>query len=80
MTTKTKAELMEELKEANITIKSLREELEEAEMLEGIHKDCGKAGRQIRAAMDAFKESGFTEEQAWELVITTMKTTGGRFQ
>ena len=80
MATKTKAELMEELKKANITIKTLRAELEEAEMLERIYDDCSKAARQLKVAMDAFKENGFTEEQAFAFINTAIANTGGRFQ
>lgn len=74
---KTKAELIEDLNAAKATIEDLREQVREAEQLEYIHKEATKAGRQLRAAMDAFKESGFTEEQAWELMLTTMKTQRG---
>lgn len=74
---KTKAELIEDLNVAKATIEDLREQVREAEQLEYIHKEATKASRQLRAAMDAFKESGFTEEQAWELMLITMKTQVG---
>lgn len=80
MAVKTKAELMKELEEANVTITSLRTQLEEAEMLERLHDDCEKAGTQIKVAIDALVEGGLTEAQAWELIITTVKTQGGCFR
>lgn len=61
-TKKTKAELIEE-------INGLKKEVEKLDR----YKKYEETANEIAALKESFKNAGFTEEQAFELVITSMK-------
>lgn len=61
---KTKAQLMEELEQKNAEIAELKKELERS----ANYEQYLDAAKEMRSMVDAFVESGFTEEQAIAIV------------
>ena len=61
---KTKAQLMEELEQKNAEIAELKKELERS----ANYEQYLDAAKEMRSMVDAFMESGFTEEQAITIV------------
>lgn len=64
MPNKTKQELLNEIEEKNKEIKELKQQVEQVEKYKA-YKDMAC---EMKMAMDAYVESGFTEDQAFELV------------
>lgn len=69
MATKTRAELMTEIDQKNEEIKKLEEEIK---MLEK-YKQCKDMGDEFKAMYTAFEVAGFTSDQAFTLLIETLK-------
>lgn len=65
-TRKTKAQLMEELEQKNAEIAELKKELERS----ANYEQYLDAAKETRSMVDAFVESGFTEEQAITIVTS----------
>lgn len=66
MTTKTKQELLNE-------IEDLKKEVELVER----YKSYAEVAREIKIMQDAFVEAGFTEEQAFDLIKTSIAANVG---
>lgn len=66
----TKEMLLEELEVKNEEIKSLKKDIQKLERF----KQYADAADEMRGLCDAFVNSGFTEEQSFELLKTMMKS------
>lgn len=66
--TKTKAELLEEIKVKEEEIRELKKETERLKRYEQYDEMTGE----IKAMYDSFVRSGFTEEQAFKLLNTAI--------
>lgn len=69
MATKTKTELMEEIEQKNAEIKKLEEEIK---MLEK-YKQYKDMGDELKAMHTAYEVAGFNSDQAFTLLIETIK-------
>ena len=68
MATKTKNELLEEIEQKNEELKNLKSEVEKLEKYKK-YDDCAN---EIRAMYQSFVNSGFTEDQAFEILTITL--------
>lgn len=66
---KTKAELMEELEEIKAELKNKEKEIEDLKRFEK-YKEMGD---ELKAMQNAFIDSGFTETQAFKMLLTTVR-------
>lgn len=66
---KTKAMLEEELDQKRAEIEELKKELEKAEK----YKQYDDAAGEMKAAYDSFVNAGFTEDQAFTIVMTMLQ-------
>lgn len=69
MATKTKAELMTEINQKNEEIKKLEEEIKVLEK----YKQYKDMGDELKAMHTAYEVAGFTSDQAFTLLIETIK-------
>lgn len=72
VTKMTKAQLIEEIQHANEHVSELEKELKNMEKYKQ-YEDCAD---EIKAMHTAFMNSGFTDEQAFELIKTAMQVVG----
>lgn len=68
MSVKTKNELLEEIEQKNEELKSLKSEVKKLENYRK-YDDCAN---EIRTVYQSFVNSGFTEEQAFEILTITL--------
>lgn len=68
MPVKTKKELLEEIEQKNEELKSLKSEVKKLENYRK-YDDCAN---EIRTVYQSFVNSGFTEEQAFEILTITL--------
>ena len=68
MEAKTKQELLDEIEQKNEEIKALKEEAERLEKYKK-YDDCAV---EIRAIYQSFVDSGFDEEQAFQILTITL--------
>ena len=68
MPVKTKKELLEEIEQKNKELKSLKSEVKKLENYRK-YDDCAN---EIRTVYQSFVNSGFTEEQAFEILTITL--------
>lgn len=71
MSAKTKNELLEEIEQKNEELKNLKSEVEKLEKYKK-YDDCAN---EIRAMYQSFVNSGFTEEQAFEILTITLNNS-----
>lgn len=69
MTNKTKTQLFDEINQKEQEIWDLKKELEKLEK----YKEYEKAGDEMYAIMKAFMNSGFSREEAFALITTSMQ-------
>lgn len=74
MATKTKNELLEEIEQKNDEIEVLKADIEKLEK----YRKYDEMADEIRAINDCFVRSGFTEQQAFELVKGALVAAAGR--
>lgn len=71
MATKTKAELMEEIKAKNQEIANLKSEVEKLDR----YKKYEELTNELAAIRDSFVKSGFSESEAYDMVKSFMQLT-----
>ena len=72
-TRKTKDEIIAELNEARTRIKDLEKALETAKQYEGLQKAADMLG----AMRAAFRDAGFSDEEAFKLTLATVESSLG---
>lgn len=71
-TKKTKTQLIEELEAAKAHATALKKQIDNLER----YKQYEECADEIKAMHTAFMNSGFTDEQAFDLIKTTMQALG----
>ncbi len=74
MPTKTKNELLEEIEKKNEELKNLKAEVEKLEKYKK-YDDCAN---EVRAMYQSFVNSGFSEEQSFEILTITLNNSTKR--
>lgn len=74
MPTKTKNELLEEIKQKNKEIEALKADIEKLEK----YRKYDEMADEVKAINDSFIRSGFTEQQAFELTRGAVTAAAGR--
>lgn len=74
MPTKTRNELFEEIEQKNEELKNLKAEVEKLEQYKK-YDDCAN---EVRAMYQSFVNSGFSEEQAFEILTITLNNSTKR--
>ena len=62
-----------ELKESKEQCRDLQLQIEALAQTEHMYNESVKLGGQLRACMQGFVDAGFTEDQAYELMIVSIK-------
>lgn len=74
MATKTKNELLEEIEQKNEELKSLKEEMKNLEK----YKQYDDCANEVRAMYQSFVNSGFSEEQSFQILTITLNNSTKR--
>lgn len=67
---------MDREKQVREQIKELQEQLSRENLRKSSEENARTVAEMLRAEYDAFVEVGFTEEQAYEMVLETIRSQG----